>query len=180
MQCYYIFSHGNFTCILWIWFCLFSPFVHYISLLSPLIHHIFLILNQEEKKIVLLNESPFHYTQIWFTRFNAAWKLFTHLWLSANKPSQLSWTIYFLFAVGKMHRYKIPISYSENLFLALVFALYLLLFVSGAVTQCQLEQQQQQHQQLQHHTDSCVHLRVFFCTRLFAEFLCNTQGNFFI
>lgn len=71
--------------------------------------------------------------QIWFTRFNAPWKLFAHLWLSANTPSQLSRTIYLrslvlsfivctcLRAVGKIAQCKS--SNSENLTLLRSFAL---------------------------------------------------------
>lgn len=71
--------------------------------------------------------------QIWFTRFNAPWKLFAHLWLSANTPSQLSRTIYLrslvlsfivctcLRAVGKIAQCKS--SNSENLTRLRSFAL---------------------------------------------------------
>lgn len=133
--------------------------------------------------------------QIWFTRFNAPWKLFAHLWLSANTPSQLSRTIYLrslvlsfivctcLRAVGKIAQCKS--SNSENLTLLRSFALecfWIRCIPSTAITKSINDSDYKRIQT----SALCMQFASsseFFLpfSRWFVEFLfqnlCSTQGN---
>lgn len=94
--------------------------------------------------------------QIWFTRFNVPWKLFTHLWLSANTPSQLSRTIYFRSVCGWEYARQRK---SLSLCRTLVRSMSLVSSTTTAITQITYKSIQQQ--QSQEHTDNSeVHLRV--------------------